>query len=391
MHVDYTEDQKELRDELRAYFADLMTPERRRGAGSFEGGEIYRETIRQMGADGWLGVGFPVELGGRGFGPCEQLIFYDKLRRAGAPFPFVTISTVAPTLQNLGTEQQRSTFVPRILAGECHFAIGYTEPDAGTDLAALKTSAVRRGDQWVINGQKVFTSGANDADYVWLACRTNPDAPKHKGISIIIVPTDQEGFSWGPIHTVAGNTTCVTHYTDAVAPAEWLVGEVDQGWKLITTQLNHERIGLSAMAGIAGMHIDQVRAWAAATTSDDGRPLIEQPFAAMALAEATARYEAVKVMNWRVAWEMQQGVVHPANASMVKVFGCESAIAIYRLLLDVVGEAGIVRDGSPGAVLQGALEFNYRQFQINTFGGGVNEIQREIISMTGLGMPRVPR
>lgn len=391
MYVDYTNAQKELRDELRAYFADLITPERRRAGTALEGGPVYRETIRQMGKDGWLGVGFPVDLGGRGFGPREQLIFYDELRRAGAPFPFVTISTVAPTLQNLGTEAQRAAFVPRILAGECHFAIGYTEADAGTDLAALKTSAIREGDRWVINGQKIFTSGANDADYVWLACRTDPQAPKHKGISIIIVPTDQEGFEWGPIHTVAGNTTCVTHYNDATAPADWVVGGVNNGWKLITTQLNHERIGLSAMAGIAGMHIEQVRQWAAATESDDGRPVIEQPFAALALAEATARFEAVKVMNWRVAWEMERGIVNPANASMVKVFGSETAIAIYRLLLDVVGASGIVRDGSPGAVLEGALEFNYRQFQINTFGGGVNEIQREIIAMTGLGMPRVPR
>jgi alkylation response protein AidB-like acyl-CoA dehydrogenase len=391
MYVDYTKEQSELRDELREYFADLMTPERRRGASAFEGGEMYREVIRQMGTDRWLGVGFPKELGGRGFGPCEQLIFYDELRRAGAPFPFVTLSTVAPTLQNLGTEEQRKRFVPSILAGECHFAIGYTEPEAGTDLASLKTSAVRHGDHWVINGQKVFTSGANDADFIWLACRTDPEAPKHKGISIIIVPTDQAGFEWGPIHTVAGNTTCVTHYSDAVAPAEWVVGGVNNGWKLITTQLNHERIGLSAMAGITGMHVEQVARWAAETIADDGRPLIEQPFASMALAEATCLYEAIKVMNWRVAWEMERGIVNPANASMVKVFGSESAIAIYRLLLDVVGSAGIVREGSPGAILGGALEFNYRQFQINTFGGGVNEIQREIISMTGLGMPRVPR
>lgn len=391
MYVEYTADQMALRDELRGYFGRLMTPERRGGASAFEGGPIYRETIRQMGADGWLGVGFPVDRGGRGFGPREQLIFFDELRRAGAPFPFVTISTVAPTLMAFGTEEQRATFVPRILAGECHFAIGYTEPDSGTDLASLKTAAVRRGDHWVINGQKVFTSGANDAEYIWLACRTDPAAPKHKGISIVIVPTEQPGFSCGEIRTVAGHSTCVTYYSDALAPAEWVVGAVNEGWKLITTQLNHERIGLAAMAGVAGLHIEQVAQWAAETISDDDRPLIEQPFANMALAEARALYEAIKVMNWRVAWEMDAGVLNPANASMVKVFGSESAIQIYRLLLDVIGSAGVIRGGSPGAVLQGVLEFEYRQCQINTFGGGVNEIQREIISMAGLGMPRVPR
>jgi alkylation response protein AidB-like acyl-CoA dehydrogenase len=390
MFVDYTEKQKALRGELRVYFRDLMAVEHRRDSDPF-GGEGYRETIRQIGLDGWLGVGFPREYGGRGFGPCEQLVFYDELRRAGAPYPFVTISTVAPALLELGTDEQRQHFLPRILAGECHFSIGYTEPEAGTDLASLKTSAVRNGDQWVINGSKIFTTGAKDADYIWLACRTDPQAAKHKGISIIIVPTDQPGFEHAPLYMVNGGATSVCFYNDARAPADWVVGGVNGGWKLITTQLNHERIGLSAMAGITGKHIEEVIAWASENEGDDTRPLIDQPYVRMALAEATARYEAVKLMNWRMAADMEHGVITPADASAVKVLGSETAIEIYRLLLDVVGSAGIVRSGSPSAVLHGALEHGYRHCQINTFGGGVNEIQREIIAMAGLGMPRVPR
>ena len=157
-----------------------------------------------MGADGWLGIGWPKEYGGQGRPATDQFIFFDEVQRAGAPFPFVTLNTVGPTIMRFGSDEQKAFFLPGILAGEINFAIGYTEPEAGTDLASLRTRAVRDGDEWVINGNKVFTSGANQADYVWLACRTDPDAPKHKGISIILVPTASPGFKCTPIVTVGG-------------------------------------------------------------------------------------------------------------------------------------------------------------------------------------------
>ncbi len=191
MHLEETPEQLQLREELRTYFAQLLTPEVRKSLDTeSEGGASFRKLVRQMGHDGWLGIGWPVEYGGQGRPATDQFIFFTEVQRARAPFPFVTLSTVGPMLINHGTEEQRKFFLPGILAGEINFAIGYTEPGAGTDLASLRTRAVLDGDEWVINGNKIFTSGADQADYIWLACRTDPEAPKHKGISIFLVPTD---------------------------------------------------------------------------------------------------------------------------------------------------------------------------------------------------------
>ena len=391
MYVDYTPEQKKLRAELRAYFTELMTPERRAGIKDLEGGPVFRETVRQIGRDGWLGVGWPAEYGGQGLTAIEQLIFFDELRRAGAPLPFVTLNTVGPALMALGSEEQKAEFLPRILSGECHFAIGYTEAEAGTDLASLQTGAVKDGDDYIINGTKIFTSGANDSDYIWLAARTSKEGKKHHGITIFIVDTGSPGFSHSLIHTLAGGATCMTYYDDVRVPESRIVGGLNGGWKLITTQLNHERIGLAAFGSVALKHQDDVLEWARETQAEDGRPVAEKPWVQMALGESQARLEAMKVLNWRMAWDLEQGRLDPAGASAVKVYGSETLIEVYRLLLEVLGCAGTLRSESPGALLQGEIEQHYRGCQINTFGGGVNEIQREIIAMAGLRMPRAPR
>jgi alkylation response protein AidB-like acyl-CoA dehydrogenase len=391
MYIDYTPQQQDLRDELRIYFARLMTPERRAGLRGMEGGPVYRETVLQMGKDGWLGIGWPKQYGGQDRTAVEQFIFIDEVRRAGAPLPFVTLSTVGPALMSLGSEEQKAEYLPRILRGEIHFAIGYTEPEAGTDLASLATSAVKEGAEYRINGTKIFTSGANDADYIWLAARTNSEGKKHHGITIFVVDTNDPGFSSSLIHTVGNGATCMSYYQDVRVPEQNIVGGVNGGWRRITTQLNHERIGLAAYGGIAIKHFDDVVEWARETTAPDGRRMAEQPWVQISLGEAFARLEAMKVMNWRMAWELDRGEPDPARSSAVKVYGTETLIEVYRLLLGVVGAASTLRAESPGAVLEGALEVQYRACQINTFGGGVNEIQREIVSMAGLGMPRVPR
>jgi alkylation response protein AidB-like acyl-CoA dehydrogenase len=391
MHVDHTPSQKALRAELRAYFAELIPPEVRAQIRSLEGGPLQRRLIRQMGVDGWLGVGWPREWGGQGRTGIEQQIWFEEARRAGAPLPFVTLNTVGPALIARGSEAQKRRFLPAILRGEVQFAIGYTEPGAGTDLAALQTRARLEGDHFVVDGTKIFTSGADDADFIWLACRTDPAAPRHQGISILIVDTKLEGFSATPIHTVGGGHTTMTYYRSVRVPAEMLVGELHGGWKLITLQLNHERIGLAAFGASAQQRFDEVLAWARATPDESGRPVAHRPWVQCALAEAWARLEAAKVLNWRIACDLEQGRLDPARASAAKVYSSETLIEVHRLLLDVLGEAGLVKVDSPGAVLRGQLEVDWRGCQINTFGGGVNEIQREIIATVGLGMPRAPR
>jgi 3-oxocholest-4-en-26-oyl-CoA dehydrogenase alpha subunit len=391
MYVDFTPEQQALSQRLRAYFAELMTPERLTGTSGMEGGTVYRDTVRQMGRDGWLGVGWPKQYGGGGLTAVEQLIFFDELRRAHAPLPFVTLNTVGPALMAHGSEEHKREFLPLILQGEIHFAIGYTEPDAGTDLAALKTAAVRDGDEWVINGTKIFTSGANDADYIWLAARTDPEAPKHRGITIFIVDTKTPGFTWSLIHTVGGSATCMSYYENVRVPESMIVGGLNNGWKLITTQLNHERIGLAAFGGIASKYADDVANWARETEAEEGGRVIDRPFVQMALAEACARIEAMRVMNWRMAWGLEQGTLNPADASAVKVYCTETLIEVYRLLLEVIGPVGALRKGSAAVALHGEIGQEARGCQINTFGGGVNEIQREIVAMAGLRMPRAPR
>jgi len=299
--LDLSPEQRALRDELRVYFADLV---KARAADDLDDevmGEGWKATIRQMGADGWLGIGWPKEYGGQGRGAIEQLIFLEEAGRAGAPIPLVTLNTVGPTIAQFGTDEQKQRFLPGILAGEIHFAIGYTEPGAGTDLASLRTSAVRDGDEFVVNGQKVFTSGGHEADFVWLACRTDPAAPKHKGISILIVDTDQPGFKWTPINTVAGGFTSATYYEDVRVPASMLVGEENLGWKMITTQLNFERVALGP-SGRIFRSLNAVLQWAKETRLADGTRVIDVDWVRTNLARVRAKAEVAELLNWRVAW-----------------------------------------------------------------------------------------
>jgi 3-oxocholest-4-en-26-oyl-CoA dehydrogenase alpha subunit len=385
LRLELTAEQQALRAEVRDYFAAMMTPEVEEEMARREmGGPLSKELARKMGADGWLGIGWPREYGGQDRSPIEQLIFFDEAARAGAPVPLLTINTVGPTIMRFGTDEQRQRFLPGILAGETHFAIGYTEPGAATDLASLCTRAVRDGDEYVINGQKVFTSLADQADYVWLAVRTDPEAPKHKGLSIVIVPTSSPGFGVSPIGIVGGARTNATFYEDVRVPVANLVGEENEGWKLITTQLNHERVAL-CNAGTVLRHLHDVRGWAHETGA------IRHEWVRLDLARVAARAEFLRLINWKVAWALTTGELNPADASATKVFGTELYCEAYRILLEVLGQAGYLKRGTPGAVLRGRLERSYAGTLILTFGGGTNEIQRDIIAMIGLGMPRAPR
>ncbi|MGW5736583.1 MULTISPECIES: acyl-CoA dehydrogenase family protein [Streptomyces] len=409
MHLAPTERQQRLRAELRAYFRELMP------AGPPAGHDLegQRRLLRRIGADGMLGLGWPVEYGGQGRGPDEQFVFFDEAYRAGAPVSMVTLNTVGPTLMKYGTEEQKAAFLPRILSGDLVFAIGYSEPSAGTDLASLRTRAVREAGvarsagiseagggessegagSWVIDGQKIFTSNAQNADWIWLACRTDPEAPKHQGISIILVPTDAPGFSWTPIETVGGLTTTATYYDGIRVPASNLVGEENGGWGLITNQLNHERVALAAIGMQAEDFYAAALAFARTPDPVTGERRIDAPWVRSRLAEAQARLSATRLLNWRLVGDVGAGALAPGDASGVKFVGTESAVEVYRICQEVTGEAGLVRAGSPGSLTlgtagEGELERMNRAAQINTFGGGVSEVQREIVATMRLGMRR---
>jgi alkylation response protein AidB-like acyl-CoA dehydrogenase len=374
--IDLTDGQRALRDELRGYFATLVTAQERTAMRTDRHGAAYRAVVRRLGRDGWLGVGWPVEYGGRGFGRIEQQIFVNEAARADVPLPAVTLQTVGPTLQQHGTPGQKARFLPAILAGEVHFAIGYTEPDAGTDLASLRTRAVHTGDGYLVNGQKTFTTGGHDADFVWLACRTDPDAPLHKGISILIVDTTDPGYSWTPIITCDGaHHVNATYYADVRVPATMRVGAENAGWRLITTQLNHERVMLGPAGRLAGLY-DRVHAWAL------DRDVLTEPDVRRALAETYAALRVNELFNWQVA---TAPAVDVADASAVKVFASERLQRLGQALEEVVGRHG----GDDG--LAEWLDIQARRNLVLTFGGGVNEVQRELIATAGLGLPRVPR
>ena len=392
MYVGYDKEHEDLRDELRAYYKQLITPEVEEDLRKGEGvGQASKDLWKKMAADGWCGLGWPTEYGGKNLTPIEQFVFFDESMRSGAPVPMLTINSVAPTIMRYGSEELKNEFIPKILAGEIHFAIGYTESEAGTDLASLKTTAVRDGDEYIINGQKVFTSLATGADYVWLAVRTNQEVKKHKGISIIIVPTDTPGFSHKPIENFGQMNTNITYYEDVRVPAKYLVGEENGGWGLITNQLNHERVTLCS-SGIVERQLGDVTDWAKATNLANGSRVIDQEWVQINLAKVHAKLEFLKLANWKVAWNATAGgALDPAAASTIKVFGTEFYLETARLLLEVLGSAAVLRRGSPGAVVRGRLEHMVRSMHILTFGGGVNEMQRDLITLFGLGMPSISR
>ena len=383
MFIDLTDAQRELQAELRSYIADLISPEEAAIMRTERHGPTYREVIRRMGKDGWLGVGWPKEFGGRGFGEIEQQIFANEAVRADVPLPSVTLQTVGPTLQVYGTEEQKRKFLPAILSGEVHFAIGYSEPEAGTDLAALRTSAVRDGDSYIVNGQKIFTTGGHDADYIWLAVRTGPADSRHRGISILIVDTTDPGFSWTPIITCDGaHHVNATYYSDVRVPANMLVGEENKGWKLITTQLNHERVMLGPAGRVGGLY-DHVAEWA------KKNDLLGEPDVRRALGEIHATFRLNELLNWQVA-ASESDAVDIADASATKVFATERIQRVGRLAEEIVGRHGDPADPDTAELLQW-LDMQIKRNLVITFGGGVNEVMRELIATAGLEMPRVPR
>ena len=386
MFVDLTDEQRALRIKVRDYFTNLMTPELRNQLRGSEGGDQFRQIVRQMGQDGWLAVGWPKEYGGQGYGPTEQLIFFEEANIAGAPLPFVTISTVGPALMTYGTDAQKEKFLGGIASGDIHFAIGYSEPSAGSDLAVLKTSAKVEEDHFVVNGNKMWTSGADSADYIWLAARTNPEEARHKGISILIVDTKTEGFSQTVIPTTS-NSTAASYYDNVVVPKDMLVGELNKGWQLITAQLNHERLGLGSWADrVVGM-FRKVYLWAKAE-DENGKRATDHAWVRSNLALCYTKLEAMRLINFRIAADLEQDKMDVALASITKVYGSESVIEILRMLTEIVGANGLIRSGSAAAFLMGELEYDVRAAPTLTFGGGTNEIQRELIAQFGLGLPR---
>ena len=390
MDFDWTDEQRELRAQARKVAATAVERHGRHNDSWING--FSKDFAKEMAAHGWIGMTWPVEFGGGGQPPINRLIVGEELIAAGAPIAAMWFADrqMGPTLISYGTPDQQAEFLPGILSGETTWCIGMSEPNSGSDLASLTTSAVRDGEDFVVNGQKIWTSFGELADYCYLICRTDSEGPPHKGISEIIVPMDTPGITVQPLHLMGEHDINATFFDDVRVPAKYLVGEENGGWGLITNQLNHERVTLCS-SGMAEGHYQAVRRWAQETTLPDGRRVIDQEWVQQNLARVHAKIEFLKLANWKVAWSAEESSLHPADASTVKVFGTEFYMENYRLLMEVIGPRAYLKGDAPEALLRSRLESGIRGSIILTFGGGTNELQRDLISMFGLGFPRAAR
>jgi hypothetical protein len=389
MEFALTPEEGQFCQECTEYLRKQKTPElvaELEARSGYGGGPAYTNLIRQMARDGWLGVGWPKEYGGQGRTPLEQHLFYEMCFYEEIPLPVLGLNTVGPALMRIGTDEQKERYLPPILRGELEVCIGYSEPDAGTDLASIKTSAVKDGDHYVINGQKIFTTNADFADYIWLATRTDPEAPKHQGISVFMIPMSTPGISVEPIMTMGGERTNYTFLDGVRVPRECLVGEENQGWKYMTTQLSFERIALVSSAPMR-RNLDQTIQWAKETLHD-GRAVIERPWVRQKFAELTMELEVLKMLNYYVVWLITNDALVYAESSMVKVFGVELNQRLNSSLLQIMGQFGQLQVGSKWAPVKGKVEHALRMDIVLIFGGGALEVQRNIIAIAGLGMPR---
>lgn len=390
MKIELTKNQQKLKDELKEYFSALLNKELLSEMSDpqfFEGGgPEFKKALKIMGQDGWIGLSWPKEFGGKEFTPIEQYIFVEEIMRTGFPFPFLTTESVGPMIAQYGSDWAKETIAKSILRGETIFAIGYSEPNAGTDLASLKTQAQPCKEGFKINGQKIWTSLANYADYIWLAARTNNEVKKHKGISMFIVPTDDDGFSYTPIQTLVDVTTNMTYYDDIYVSKDNLVGELNSGWNLITSQLNLERLALVNHGPVDELY-HQLLSLAKSTKVDSTNVLSDIDWVKSNFAKIYSGLETLKLICWKQVWGMENNVLSMTDASLAKIYGSEYFIEAYRMMMEIFGELSIIRDDSL-SILNSRLERMYRTASILTFGGGTNEVQRDIISMAGLLMPR---
>lgn len=388
MHFELTDEQRSLQLEIRSYLEEKITDELLEEIRTNPYGPIWREYIRTLGKDGWLGIGWPKEYGGQGKTPLEQYIFLEEITRTGITIPFITLETVGPTIMRFGTEEQKKEFLPKILRGELEVAIGYTEPEAGTDLASLDTRAVRDGDQYVINGQKVFTTNASISDYIWLAARTDPDAPKHEGISIFLVPTDSTGVTITTTKLMGEKSvgSSSTFYDNVTIPASNIIGEENKGWKYITEQLSLERLMLSTYSMMERV-VEETTEWAKEAVVDGGS-VIDRPWVQDKLANLKVKIEVLRLLNYRAAWSHGNLSEPPFRPSMNKTFAAELNQEVYDTCMQIIGLASQLDDNSKYSILEGKLEQFSQSYLVYLFGGGANEVQRDLVARFGLGIKR---
>ncbi|HRW36874.1 MAG: acyl-CoA dehydrogenase [Acidimicrobiales bacterium] len=376
-----------FRAEVRAFLADHVDEEIIETA--HRTGTMHAHGLHEaMVEAGWISAGWPAEFGGQGRSPLEMNALTEEMYFSGAPVDGLGVAAiVAHTILLDGTDWQKQTIIPEVLSGQALCSLGYSEPDAGSDVAACATRAVRDGDEWTINGQKMFTTLAHEARYVFLLTRTNTEVAKHKGLTMFVVPMDTPGISITPVHTMGGERTNITYYDDVKVDDRYRVGEVDGGWKVMMTALVFERN--SSWYGEIVRLLDHGLGWARATPAPAGGTMIDDPFVRERLARIAIGNEVANLLGWRAAWMAANHTLPGVEGTMAKMFTTEHYQWAANELIDALGVEGLRRHGDPTAGIDdGWIEAIYRHCQVTTIYGGTSEVCRNIIAERGLGLPR---
>ncbi|MFK4654256.1 alkylation response protein AidB-like acyl-CoA dehydrogenase [Bradyrhizobium japonicum] len=398
MDFNLTDAQRQWRDEIRAFLRENMTPELQReirtegqpyDTGVWRTGPEAQAFTAKVKAKGWFGLTWPAEYGGLGKGPIEQHIFMTEFDYALITGAEITATTIAPMIMRFGTEENKRDFLPAIARGELHMALGYSEPDAGTDLASLRTRAELDGDEWVINGTKIWNSAAHVATHEWLCVRTDPNAPKHQGISVIIVPLNAEGVEVQPLIAWSGKRTNQVFFTDVRVPRRNLIGEVNRGWQYITGALDLER-GAFANAGDLRREVDDL-VELCRTRPIGGQLLIDRPEVQRRLAELDADLEVAQLLGLSAASQLESGESSTTTMTTQKIYASELKQKIADYGMQLLGMHGQLNSRDPDAPSGGAIEILYRHAPVARFGGGTNEVLRDSIAQREYGMPSYGR
>ncbi len=375
-----------FRQEARAFLDEAFTDEVKdhiHRTGIHHNWDFHRALVER----GWLAPGWPEEFGGQGRDPMEMLAFAEEFQRAGAPtYGVGTTLIVANIIRHIGTDDQKRLILPPALGGEIIIVLGLTEPESGSDVAAAQTRAVRDGDQWVINGQKMFTTNAQEADYAFMLTRTNPDLPKHQGLTTFLVPLKQPGVEIQPVYTLSGERTNLTFYSDVRVDDSLRLGEVDGGWDVMGLMLTFERAG--AQGGESVRLLASMEQWARTAVDGEGRPRGEDPDVRARLGRAAAENEISTLLARRCAWVNESGRLPGVEGSMGKLFSSEALTRQAADFVDLLGPDGLRSQGDPTALADGAADYAFRFALGATTYGGTSEIQRNIIAQRGLGLPR---
>jgi alkylation response protein AidB-like acyl-CoA dehydrogenase len=389
MDFSFTPEQERLRLEVREFLEKTVNDEARL---DFKFDRPYgpdtKRVLRGLGERGWLCPAWPPELGGIGASPLDNYVIQDEIAYAFAPAPFAVISAmvVGPTLLLHGTEEQKKKYLPMIAKGEVEFSMGYTEPGSGSDLASLSLRADDKGDHYLVNGQKMFSTKADFADYGWLAVRTDPDNPKkHKGISLLIFDLkNTPGVTVRPIYNMSGYHSCEVFYDNVKIPKENLVGEENQGFFIIGAALLFERA-----IPVSGFHrpleelIEYVK-----TARRGGKPLAADPLVRRKLAELEMKFAVVGVVARRLSWMQEKKLFALTETAMGKLLSTELVYDLANTGMQIMGPYGELLADSKYAELQGWFAHMYQEAPHYKIAGGTSEIQRQIISTRGLELPR---